>query len=156
MELHFKNWHKLDSQMRPLQVPMEQLPFDPLPPGTWGLIDHHQRGLHNSPARPNDREDLSRLEKIVSSFRVVKRWEGKKSWRGYYVFELENSNSVVLECPKEGNATYILFGERIGEWKEMIHYSKAEIRQEYVNRHKKVVHKGDWLGRIRLALSGPD
>ena len=41
-----------------------------------------------------------------------------------------------------------------GDWKAMISHSKAEIRQSFRNRYSKVVHKGEWLRRVRDALRG--
>jgi hypothetical protein len=48
----------------------------------------------------------------------------------------------------EGNATYVL----TGDWKRMAGHSKAHLRQEYPDSYIKVVHKGDWLDRVRYAL----
>ena len=75
---------------------------------------------------------------------------GNESWDGYVVFEFRDSNSVVLECPFEGNATYIL----PADWKIMAGHTKDEIRRIFENRYTKVVHKGDWLSRIREAIRG--
>ena len=75
---------------------------------------------------------------------------GNESWDGYVVFEFRDSNSVVLKCPFEGNATYIL----PADWKIMAGHTKDEIRRIFENRYTKVVHKGDWLSRIRVTLRG--
>jgi hypothetical protein len=34
----------------------------------------------------------------------------------------------------------------------MVSRTKAEIRRGFADRYKKVVHKGDWLDRIREAV----
>ena len=51
---------------------------------------------------------------------------GNESWDGYVVFEFRDSNSVVLECPFEGNATYIL----PADWKIMAGH-KPWMRMRY-------------------------
>ena len=56
----------------------------------------------------------------------------------------------MLECPFEGNATYVLWGD----WKAMAGHTKGEMRRKFENRYTKVVHKGYWLSRIREALYG--
>ncbi len=90
---------------------------------------------------------MSRLEKIAS-LSPVRCYIGKEAWHGYVVFEFKNAGRVVLECPIEGNATYVLSGD----WKIMVNHTKAELRQEYANRYTRIVHKGAWLDRIRQAL----
>lgn len=57
---------------------------------------------------------------------------------------------MVLECPIEGNAIYVL----AGNWKRLVNYTKGEIREGFSNQYHKVVHKGEWLSRIRQALWG--
>jgi hypothetical protein len=145
--------HPPGNQAKSLHVPTHRLPFVLLPPGTWDIrqvVEHYRKMSHRFPAGLNGREiDRSRLEKI-ESLSPTRCYIGKESWLGYVVFEFMNSNRVVLECPIEGNATYILSGD----WKAMVNHTKAELRREYANRYTKVVHKGCWLDRIRQALRG--
>jgi hypothetical protein len=111
-------------------------------------VEHYRQAAHNLPASFSGRRiDESRLVKIAS-LKPVLCYTGKESWYGYVVFTFKNSNRVVLECPVEGNAIYILSAN----WKELVSRTKAEIRQDHAARYKKVVHKGDWLDRIRQAL----
>ena len=78
----------------------------------------------------------------------MKCYIGNELWDGYVVFEFGGTKKVVLECPVEGNATYVLSGD----WKRMVGHSKAYLRQEFPNSCTKIVHKGDWLDRIRYSL----
>ena len=64
------------------------------------------------------------------------------------MFELGNCRRVVLECPFQGNATYILSGA----WHQMVFTTKAELRKRFADRYIKIVHKAGWLNRIRVAL----
>jgi hypothetical protein len=151
MDLHFRNCHPADDKSKSSQVTTERLPFVLLPPGTWDIaqvVEHYRKVSNNLAGGFNGRNiDWSRLEEI-ESLRPVRCYVGKESWLGYVVFEFMNSNRVVLECPIEGNATYILSGD----WKAMVGHTKAEIRHDFADRYTKVVHKGDWLYRIREAL----
>ena len=149
--LHLLSCRPADDQVRSFHVPTHRLPFILLPPGEWDfrdVVEHYRKASHTFPTGLLGRQiDNSRLEKIAS-LRPLSCYIGKESWSGYVVFEFSGSNCVVLECPFEGNATYVLWGD----WKAMVGHTKAEIRSEFENRYTKIVHKGDWLPRIREAL----
>lgn len=151
MELHFRNCHPPEPPPKPVEFVADRLPFVLLPPGKWDIthvIEHYRKVSHDLPNGFKGRKlDWSRLEEIAS-LSPVRCHVGKESWLGYVVFEFAYSDRVVLECPFEGNATYILSDD----WKSMVGYSKAEIREEFADCYTKVVHKGDWLYRIREAL----
>ena len=151
--LHSLSCRPSDGQARSFQVPIQRLSFTLLPPGEWEIrdvIEHYRNASHTLPSSLLGRKiDNSRLEKIAS-LRPLRCYIGKETWSGYVVFEFSGSNCVVLECPFEGNATYVLWGD----WKAMIEHTKAEIRREFENRYTKIVHKGEWLARIREALRG--
>ena len=61
---------------------------------------------------------------------------------------VSESGRVVLECPVEGNATYVLSGD----WKKMVGHSKFYLRTNFSHNYTKIVHKGDWLARVKTAL----
>lgn len=149
MDLHFQSCH---SSNDPLRLPTQQLPFVLLPPGSWQIrqvVDHYRSVADKLPlGLRGSRIEWSRLREI-ESLNPVRCYIGKNSWLGYVVFEFMNSQTVVMECPMEGNATYIL----TGNWVNMVSHTKAEIRIQFARNYTKVVHKGDWLYRIRQALS---
>lgn len=151
MARHFQKFHQPDAQPISPRVPTGRFPFALLPPGEWDIQDvkeHYRKQSRNFPIGLGGRQiDWSRLEEI-ETLRPVRCHVGKESWLGYVVFEFLSSDRVVLECPIEGNATYILSGD----WEAMVGHTKAELRREYGMRSTKVVHKGDWLDRIREAL----
>jgi hypothetical protein len=68
------------------------------------------------------------------------------SW--YVLFEFDAFDAAVLECPYEGNAAYVIHGE----WRTVVGLTKQEIREKYPNRCSWIVHKNNWLNRIREAL----
>lgn len=134
----------------PLLV-VHRLPFVLLPPGTWDIqqvIDHYRKISHNLSAGLKRRKvDWSRLEGI-KSLHPLRCHIGEESWLGYVIFGFAETDHVVLECPIEGNAAYIL----PGNWEEMVGQTKGEIRREFAGWYKKIVHKGDWLCLVREAL----
>jgi len=132
-------------------LPTHRLPFTLLPPGTWDIrqvVEHYHQIARHDVNGWNARDlDPTRLEKIAR-LRPVRCYVGKDSWTGYVVFEFSHTKQVVLECPIEGNATYVLSGD----WRRMVSHTKAEIRRQYARHYIRVVHKGDWQNRIRGAL----
>jgi len=153
MQLHLKNVHPPNNQNIRPQIPTQCLPFELLPPGKWEypqILDHYRRIAHTLSVDLRGRRlELYRLE-AIETLKPCRRWVGKNTWSGYVVFEFSASDRVVLECPIEGNATYILWGD----WKSMVGHTKGEIREHFADHYAKVVHKGTWLNRIREALRG--
>jgi len=131
---------------------VETLPFQLLPPGSWTIDDvvaHYERELasRGRTSEGGPRIDPERLRQIKSLL-PARCYVGSAGWTGYVVFEFPGTDKVVLECPIEGNATYIL----PSGWEAAVSRSKQKIRQAFAGRYAKVVHKGDWLERIRRAL----
>ena len=141
----------MPSQQFAPELPVERLTFELLRPGTWDIDDvirHYRAQARSRPDLYSGRViDYGRLE-ALKKLRPVKCYVGKELWDGYVVFEFNQTRHVVLECPVEGNAIYVL----TGDWKRMVGHSKAYLRQEYPDSYIKVVHKGDWLDRVRYAL----
>jgi hypothetical protein len=112
-----------------------------LPPGTWGLqdvVDHYLRQRSQLSAAQAEGFDESRVRLIFQFLKPLKCYVGEELWFGYVLFEFGNSTSL-LEHPFHGNAVYVL----CGDWMEMIHRTKAEIRSEFSTRYIKVNHVGD-------------
>jgi len=60
--------------------------------------------------------------------------------------DFKRTPNVVLECPFEGNSTYILDKN----WKRKVSRTKQYVREHY--NYGKIVHKGEWLDRVRDSL----
>ncbi len=133
-----------------LGVPMGKLSFRLLPPGTWDLkqvIDYYEREAHHW--RKGRAIQVHRIE-ALKTLKPSKCSVGTMGFMGYILFEFEWSNSVVLECPLDGNATYVL----LGDWSRMIGMNKAQLRTNFVGHFTKAVHKRRWLARVKAALQG--
>jgi hypothetical protein len=72
---------------------------------------------------------------------------GSDSWEGYIIFEFPRARRVVPECPFAPNAIYVLSRQ----WRQLIAKSKGELR-EMPAHAVKIVHKSEWLSRVRTAL----
>ena len=135
----------------PPEIPVERFSFELLPPGTWEIDDvlrHYREQARTRPEIFGGRAiDYGRIEKM-KSLRPIKCYIGRELWEGYVVFEFKGIKRVVLDCPVEGNAIYLLSGD----WKRMVGRSKKHLRTEFRDNCTKIVHKGDWLDRVRYAL----
>lgn len=92
--------------------------------------------------------DWTRIEKIQDHLRPRLKSFGVHGWFGYAVYEFPYTDKVVVECPIEGNATYILWGD----WQSQVKLSKGELRHRYPGGYARVIHVGDWIDEIRNAL----
>jgi len=93
--------------------------------------------------------DVQRIVRL-RSLNPIRCYVGTKMWRGYILFEFDWSGAVVLECPITGNATYVLSGN----WRGMLGETKRALNTVYSEFTTKVVHRGDWLFKVRRALRG--
>lgn len=156
LERHLRNRHGSESDESPSGVPgipVRQLPFELLPPGSWDIervINHFRREAHNLPTGLSGRKiQWTRLREL-KSLKPTRCYIGTELWLGYVLFQFKNSIRVVLECPIEGNATYVLSGN----WKSMVQHTKTYLQGNFPRHCWKVVHKGEWLKRVRQSLGG--
>jgi len=133
-------------------LPLEYLPFELLPSESYGvneLISHLQREMSKQPHSYRERAiDSTRLIQIKTLMPDM-CYIGTEEWGGYILFEFTSKDKVILECPIEGNATYILSGD----WNQMVKHSKYHLRKNYTDRCMRIIHKGNWLDRVRDALT---
>ena len=136
----------------PTEMAVELLSFELLPPGSWEIDDvirYYHAQARNRPAVFRGRTlDFGRIQ-ALKSLRPIKCYIGHELWEGYVVFEFSETKRVVLDCPVEGNAVYVISGD----WKRLVELSKGHLRSKYRSQYTKIIHKGDWLDRVRSALS---
>ncbi|NJN90207.1 MAG: hypothetical protein HC878_07390 [Leptolyngbyaceae cyanobacterium SL_5_14] len=108
-------------------IPVKRLAFELLPPGSWGIDDviayYHREAAYFPTDLVGQTIELERLSKI-KKLNPKECYVGTNLWLGYVVFTFDYTSKVVLECPIEGNATYVL----LGDWQSMVKYSKQELR----------------------------
>jgi hypothetical protein len=112
------------------------------------IIERYRRlskNHHHSLMGANfDWERLCYIETLNPTARHI----GTKSWKGYVVFEFQNSENVILECPKTGNATYILNRD----WQNMIAATKRELRNDFKNICTWIIHGPNWKHQVKQAV----
>jgi hypothetical protein len=135
----------------PFKIPTVKLNFELLPPGSWSIDDviaYYRREAAHFPTDLAGRTiEWQRLAEI-KTLRPKECYIGTDSWLGYVVFTFSYTSKVVLECPIEGNATYVLSGN----WQAMVRHTKRELRENYPAQYVRVVHRGHWLDRVQDAL----
>jgi hypothetical protein len=152
MEGHSKSCSSVMSDIESLKRSASKLPFMLLPPCSLGEAIGKYRALLRSPSHDfwEELDDPKRLMRIDSLGTVARRYIGVRGWKGYWVFQFKNSNKVVLECPRTGNATYILHGE----WRKMVDHTKAELRSEFRHLSERIIHESNWENHVRRAVFG--
>jgi hypothetical protein len=149
MERHMKALHSKNGEWRPHGA-VRRFSFVLLPPSNDGIRDAIERYRGRSNAHQHSLMeayfDWERLEQI-ESLKPMARYVGIKSWKGYVVFEFQDADRVILECPRTGNATYIIEGN----WRELIAATKRELREEFPNRVTRIIHNRDWRYQVRTA-----
>jgi hypothetical protein len=132
-------------------IPVQVLAFEVLRAGAWDIeyiVDYYRRAAHNpGPTLAGQRILYERLHQI-NLLKPVSCLVGTESWHGYVIFKFSDTNKVVLECPIEGNAIYILSSN----WENMVGHTKLDLRARYPAHYTRVKHTGEWLDRIEKAL----
>ncbi len=130
-----------DSRQRMI---VKEIFWDLLPQGEWrteGLIKTF-KGYGWS----KDEFDESRLTQIIKSLNPSICYIGKEKFQGYVVFGFDSTEKVVLECPKYGNAIYIIKGN----WQEITKLSKWEARK--LSQVTVIRHSDSWFERLKQNL----
>jgi hypothetical protein len=150
MERHLARNHSQTEEWAPHGA-VRKFSFVLLPPSSEGLREVIERYRKLTRSHPHSLMGVDfeweRLEQI-EHLNPIARYVGTKSWKGYVVFEFQHSDRVILECPKSGNATYILEGN----WREMISASKRDLRSEYMHQCTRIIHCSDWINRVKNAV----
>ncbi len=130
---------------------LQNFPFELLPPGTWEIghvLAYYQRFANRLRCHTGEKRFQYERLLALNSLKPEHCLIGRCGWNGYVVFEFSWSKRVVLECLFEGNATYIL----AADWRELVGHTKLDLRRNYSASCSWIVHKGDWLQRVRRAL----
>jgi hypothetical protein len=155
MERHLENFHSANSELEAFLRGAVKFPFVLLPPGKGRLRESIEKYIRLTSARPysltNDSYDYERLSRIEALGEAA-CYVGVKLWKGYVAFDFPTTDKVVLECPRTGNATFVL----TGDWRKMISLTKAELRTEYGHQTTRIIHTSNWEVLIRRAVFGSD
>lgn len=118
-----------------------------LPPGRGGVVDWHNIEEHFS-RRTGEQFEVERL-RMIYEFNPTRIFVGEDEFEGYFVFIFEDRGRAFLECPKIGNAIYVM---NAGDWKVLSRLTKVELRR-HQDVHR-IPHLGDgWKRKVRKYLA---
>lgn len=151
MTQHAQSFHSTEAELRAILSDARRLPFVLLPPDKAILRDaiEHFRGLSRTHANSltGASFEWSRLQRI-QAMGPTNRYIGLKLWKGYVVFEFEQTDLVILECPATGNATYVIRGE----WRHLVMETKVNLRSKYSRVATRIIHTNSWEDRVRSTV----
>ena len=128
--------------------PVRKLPWGILPPGQWPRSTDGVRAL----VREDSRAGYC-AERILHarSLGAVAIWQGLScDFDRYLAFEYDNTNSVLLESPDEGNAAYVLKDD----WERLSRLPKKDLLRYHSSHIERFVHRHDvdWASAIERAI----
>jgi hypothetical protein len=128
--------------------PVREVPWEILPPGQWPRSQAEVRAL----IREDPRAEYC-AERILHArgLGAVVIWRGLgRDFGEYLAFEYENTDNVLLESPKEGNAAYVLKAD----WRSLSRLTKQELNRYYSSLIERFVHRHDvdWASAIERAI----
>ncbi len=119
-----------------------------LPPGKVsreGLRRHyHELSKKNRSAE----YDQDRIEKAMDLNPKELHEEIDAAVEGYIVFTFEHTSSVLLECPRVGNAIYVVHRD----WEIWSRMSKQELMADDSGAVVRIPHRGDWHAWVKREL----
>ena len=126
-----------------------QVGWEILPPGWWR---DPRRRLHLESEFKNKEQARLFLERLeyLETFNPKEIYRSRFNDQAspYYAFVF--TECVVAENPLEGNAIYVIAG--LESWQRLLKLSKEALRQQYGHRIKRIVHRGNWKGRLEESL----
>jgi hypothetical protein len=152
MEKHLASNHSSGWNLEAFGRAAKKLSFVLLPPGIGlraAIEKYAEITRSHSYSLAGASHDFERLMRIDAMGKAA-IYVGVKLWKGYVAFDFAVSEKVVLECPRSGNATYVLSGE----WREMISATKTELRTRYRHLALRIIHSQNWEAHLRAAVFG--
>jgi hypothetical protein len=131
------------------RIPVGKLWWHFLPPGPSSLerlAAEIGEFRHRNPGIQLEEERLLYARSLNPTLIFV----GQDEFEGYFAFVFDETESVLLENPLQGNAAYI-FKE---DWVALSKLPKRDLLEGYGHSVKRVLHRDgeDWKWRIRHAL----
>lgn len=126
-------------------VPVHRVHWQLLKPSgdSWQELVRHFEYL--SKVR-NESYDIERI-KTVHDFEPDEIFVGSQSFEGYVVFCFKIGETAVLECPKVGNALYML---DLKQWRTLSQLSKTELLTHHTREAKRLIHSSAWASELGL------
>lgn len=131
------------------EPPVQHVPFVILggdTPPSLPELQNYIRLFHRPD--PGDVYDDSRLE-FLYTFYPTKLYAGRDEFNRYYVLEFAHFHAAVFECPRVGNAVYLV---ELATWQLWARKSKSELWHDQSGSVRRILHQGEWQPRLRKAL----
>ena len=93
------------------------------------------------------RYERERIDKALS-LRPEQYYVGTDEFEGYIILTFPHTSRALLECPVFGNAIYII----TSDWKRLSRMTKQELLAHRSHEVTRIIHKGDWFGRVKREL----
>ena len=131
-----------------LSMPVHRVYWELLKPtgDSWEELIRHFRYLENS---RNEQYDVNRL-KCLYDFKPDTIYVGRASFEGYVVFCYKRGETAALECPRVGNAFYLM---KLDEWKFLSQQSKTQLLSQHRQDVERIIHSGDYEYEIKRRLT---
>jgi len=91
--------------------------------------------------------DQGRIEKAMDLSPEILH-EEVDAVEGYIVFTFAHTPSVLLECPRVGNAIYVIHHD----WERWSQMSKQQLIADDSGAVVRIPHQGDWYARVKREL----
>lgn len=118
-----------------------------LPPGEhpFERVMEHVHALEGK--HPQIKFDLTRL-RLLYGLEPTAIHAGLGELEGYFAFYFEHCRTAVLDCPRVGNAVYVI--ER-ADWAPLSRLTKKELLQH--PNVRRIIHSGVWFDKVRLLVA---
>lgn len=130
-----------------LAVPTQRLTWRVLPPGQLSVetvLEHYGRLQRINPHVVYEQERIRKAFSLGPNQCYV----GTDEFEGYIVLTFAHTPKALLECPKYGNAIYILDSD----WKRWSRMTKQELLANRSGDITRIIHRGDWFWRVQSQL----
>ena len=128
-------------------VPTERVHWRLLPPGESSLDDIRRRYdvlRHQGKLVGYDEERLNKAFDLGPN----KAHVGSAGFDGYIIFTFDYTSKALMECPKVGNAIYVIGSD----WERWSRMSKQELMVDQSGEVIRIPHQGDWFGKVKQEL----
>lgn len=117
-------------------------------PGSFADWETIERYLELVTQRTGEQLEKERL-RFLWEFKPDRIYVGSDEFEGYFVFLFEEKGRAFLECPKIGNALFVM---NAGEWRFLSRKSKSELMRDRSVR--RIPHLGGaWKRKVRRVLT---
>lgn len=128
-------------------LPPSRISWRVLPPGKLSVDDVLQHHARLQQQKPHIKYERERITKALS-LHPKQCYVGEDEFEGYIVFTFAHTPQALLECPKFGNAIYIINSD----WAHWSKMTKHELLASQSREVTKIVHKGNWFRRVKREL----